>query len=55
MDNLNILLKYLVNSDDVTRIAHAAGWYVAVIVVIRLLVVVGLNWYLYKTKKQQER
>lgn len=25
MDNLNILLKYLVNSDDVTRIAHAAG------------------------------
>lgn len=33
----------------------AAGWYVAVIVVICLLVVVGLNWYLYKTKKQQER
>ena len=25
MDNLNILLKYLVNSDDVTKIAHAAG------------------------------
>ena len=25
MDNLNILLKYLVNSDDVTRIAHATG------------------------------
>ena len=25
MDNLNILLKYLVNSDDVTIIAHAAG------------------------------
>lgn len=25
MDNLNILLKYLVNSDDVTRIANAAG------------------------------
>lgn len=33
----------------------AAGWYVAVIVTICLLVVVGLNWYLYKTKKQQER
>lgn len=33
----------------------AAGWYVAVIVAICLLVVVGLNWYLYKTKKQQER
>ena len=25
MDNLNILLKYFVNSDDVTRIANAAG------------------------------
>lgn len=34
---------------------EAAGWYVAVIVAICLLVVVGLNWYLYKTKKQQER
>ena len=33
----------------------AAGWYVAVIVAICLLVVAGLNWYLYKTKKQQER
>ena len=33
----------------------AAGWYVAVIVAICLLVVTGLNWYLYKTKKQQER
>ena len=33
----------------------AAGWYVAVIVAICLAVVVGLNWYLYKTKKQQER
>ena len=33
----------------------AAGWYVAVIVVICLLVVIALNWYLYKTKKQQER
>ena len=32
----------------------AAGWYVAVIVAICLAVVVGLNWYLYKTKKQQE-
>ncbi len=31
----------------------AAGWYVAVIVGICLLVVIGLNWYLYKTKKQQ--
>ena len=33
----------------------AAGWYVAVIVAICLLVVAGLNCYLYKTKKQQER
>lgn len=33
----------------------AAGWYVAVIVAICLAVVIGLNWYLYKTKKQQER
>ena len=33
----------------------AAGWYVAVIVVICLMVVIGLNWYLYKTKKEQER
>lgn len=32
----------------------AAGWYVTVIVVICLLVVIGLNYYLYKTKKQQE-
>nr|WP_277219631.1 molybdate ABC transporter permease subunit [Phascolarctobacterium succinatutens] len=31
----------------------AAGWYVAVIVGICLLVVIGLNVYLYKTKKQQ--
>ena len=31
----------------------AAGWYVAVIVGICLLVVIGLNFYLYKTKKQQ--
>lgn len=34
---------------------EAAGWYVAVIVAICLAVVIGLNWYLYKTKKQQER
>ena len=33
---------------------NAAGWYVAVIVAICLLAVVGLNYYLYKTKKQQE-
>ena len=33
----------------------AAGWYVTVIVAISLLVVIGLNYYLYKTKKQQER
>ena len=33
----------------------AAGWYVAVIVAICLMVVIGLNWYLYKTKKEQER
>ena len=31
----------------------AAGWYVAVIVGICLLVVIGLNVYLYKTKHQQ--
>lgn len=31
----------------------AAGWYVAVIVGICLFVVIGLNVYLYKTKKQQ--
>ena len=31
----------------------AAGWYVAVIVGIFLLVVIGLNVYLYKTKQQQ--
>ena len=31
----------------------AAGWYVAVIVDICLLVVIGLNVYLYKTKQQQ--
>ena len=31
----------------------AAGWYVAVIVAICLLVVIGLNVYLYKTKQQQ--
>ena len=31
----------------------AAGWYVAVIVGIGLLVVIGLNVYLYKTKQQQ--
>ena len=31
----------------------AAGWYVAVIVGICLLAVIGLNWYLYKAKKQQ--
>nr|WP_304259296.1 molybdate ABC transporter permease subunit [Phascolarctobacterium succinatutens] len=31
----------------------AAGWYVAVIVGICLLVVIGLNIYLYKTKQQQ--
>lgn len=31
----------------------AAGWYVAIIVGICLLVVIGLNVYLYKTKKQQ--
>ena len=30
-----------------------AGWYVAVIVGICLLVVIGLNIYLYKTKQQQ--
>ncbi len=30
-----------------------AGWYVAVIVVICLLVVIGLNVYIYKTKQQQ--
>ncbi|WP_423806675.1 molybdate ABC transporter permease subunit [Phascolarctobacterium succinatutens] len=30
-----------------------AGWYVAVIVGICLLVVIGLNVYLYKTKQQQ--
>ncbi len=33
----------------------AAGWYVAVIVAICLAVVILLNWYLYKTKKRQER
>lgn len=32
---------------------NAAGWYVAVIVGICLLVVIGLNVYLYKTKQQQ--
>lgn len=32
---------------------EAAGWYVAVIVDICLLVVIGLNVYLYKTKQQQ--
>lgn len=32
---------------------YAAGWYVAVIVGICLLVVIGLNVYLYKTKQQQ--
>lgn len=31
----------------------AAGWYVVVIVGICLLVVIGLNVYLYKTKQQQ--
>lgn len=31
----------------------AAGWYVAIIVGICLLVVIGLNVYLYKTKQQQ--
>lgn len=31
----------------------SAGWYVAVIVGICLLVVIGLNVYLYKTKQQQ--
>ena len=31
----------------------AAGWYVAVIVGICLLVVIGINVYLYKTKQQQ--
>lgn len=31
----------------------AAGWYVAVIVGICLLVVIGLNVYLYKTKQKQ--
>lgn len=31
----------------------AAGWYVAVIVGICLLVAIGLNVYLYKTKQQQ--
>lgn len=31
----------------------AAGWYVAVIVGVCLLVVIGLNVYLYKTKQQQ--
>lgn len=31
----------------------AAGWYVAVIVGICLLVVIGLNVYLYQTKQQQ--
>lgn len=31
----------------------AAGWYVAVIVGICLLVVIGLNVYLYKTKQQR--
>ena len=34
---------------------EAAGWYVAVIVAICLMVVIGLNWYLYKTKKEQEK
>lgn len=33
----------------------AAGLYVAVIVAICLAVVILLNWYLYKTKKRQER
>ena len=33
----------------------AAGWYVTVIVAICLMVVIGLNWYLYKTKKEQEK
>lgn len=32
---------------------EAAGWYVAVIVGICLLVVIGINVYLYKTKQQQ--
>lgn len=32
---------------------EAAGWYVAVIVGICLLVVISLNVYLYKTKQQQ--
>lgn len=32
---------------------EAAGWYVAVIVGICLLVVIGLNVYQYKTKQQQ--
>ena len=32
---------------------EAAGWYVAVIVGICLLVVIGLNVYLYKTKQQR--
>lgn len=32
---------------------EAAGWYVAVIVGICLLVVIGLNVYLYNTKQQQ--
>lgn len=32
---------------------EAAGWYVIVIVGICLLVVIGLNVYLYKTKQQQ--
>lgn len=32
---------------------EAAGWYVAVIVGICLLVVIGLNVYLYKIKQQQ--
>lgn len=34
---------------------YAAGWYVAVIVLICLLVVIFLNLYLYKAQKRQER
>ena len=46
-------LPLAVYSDVAAGDWGAAGWYVAVIVGICLLVVIGLNVYLYKTKQQQ--
>jgi molybdate transport system permease protein len=46
-------LPLAVYSSVVSGEMEEAGYYVAIVVAICLLMVVGLNWYLYQCKKRQ--